>query len=146
MRTSPAMLLKSVSCLEDEPIDPAMLGYFHALSQDEAHGAILGLFRSLAEEGQVTRAFIARRLNKSPEQVTRWLSAPGNWTLDTFTNLALAMGHKPTLGTEAIRGLRQANEHHPAVSRIKRDKTGPRETSPPAATEGSASLGKLVLV
>ena len=140
------MLLKSVSSLEDEPIDPTMLGYFHAMSQDEAHGAILGLFQSLAEEGHVTRAFIARRLNKSPEQVTRWLSAPGNWTLDTYTNLALAMGHKPTPGTQAIRGLRQSNDHHPAASRVKRDKTGSKEALPSAATGGSASMGQLVLV
>jgi len=32
-------------------------------------------------------------MNKKPEQVTRLLAAPGNWTLDTLSDLLLAIGN-----------------------------------------------------
>ena len=120
MTTSPKTLLKSISSLEDEQISPAMLGYFHATAQDEAHGVILRLFRERAEENSINRAFIARRLGKGPEQITRWLGAPGNWRLDTFTNLALALGHKPTFGSQSLSEIRQGNDYHPATARLRR--------------------------
>jgi DNA-binding phage protein len=42
-----------------------------------------------------TKAELARRLNKRPEQITRWLSAPGNLEIDTVSNLLSAMGVNP---------------------------------------------------
>jgi hypothetical protein len=105
------------SSLEDAPIDPVTLGYFHGLAQDEAHETVLALFLEMAKTDSVTRAFLARRLDKSPEQITRWLAAPGNWTLDTFANLLLAMGHRPKFGAERLSDMRQSNDYHPAVAR-----------------------------
>jgi DNA-binding phage protein len=102
--------LNSASYLEDAELSPAILGYFHAMSQDEAHDLILELFDRLSREKNITKAFIARRLHKQPEQVTRWLSAPGNWTMDTFTNLAVALGHKPKLGLESLEAVSQNND------------------------------------
>jgi hypothetical protein len=34
-----------------------------------------------------TQAALARRIGSRPEIVNRWLSSPGNWTLDTISNL-----------------------------------------------------------
>ncbi len=116
MTISPQMSWKSASSLEDISLDPATLGYFHGLAQSEAHAIVLSLFQSLSGDKKITRAFIARRLDKSPEQVTRWLSAPGNWTLDTLTNLLLAMGHRPKFSVEKLSDIRQSNYHHHAVS------------------------------
>jgi DNA-binding phage protein len=108
------------SCLEDAQLDPAIMGYFHGLSQDEAHELVMEIFLKMAQTDNITRAFLARRLGKSPEQITRWLSAPGNWTLDTFTNLLLAMGYRPTFGAERLSDMRQSNDHHPEAGRISR--------------------------
>jgi hypothetical protein len=39
----------------------------------------------------VSQADLARRLGKKPEVVCRWLGAPGNWTLDTISDLLFAI-------------------------------------------------------
>ncbi len=120
MTTSPKESWKLASCLEDEKLDPVTLGYFQGLAQNEAHETVLELFLKMAVSDKLTRAFIARRLGKSPEQITRWLSAPGNWTLDTLTNLLLAMGHRPKFAVERLSEMRQSNQHHPAVQKAIR--------------------------
>jgi ribosome-binding protein aMBF1 (putative translation factor) len=39
----------------------------------------------------LSKAEIAKRLKKRPEQITRWLSSPCNLELDTLSDLALAL-------------------------------------------------------
>jgi len=39
------------------------------------------------ENPEFTQAALARRIDKRPEQVNRWLSSPGNWTIDTISDL-----------------------------------------------------------
>lgn len=49
------------------------------------------LLRRRAADPSLTQAEIARRLGKRPEQITRLLSGPGNWTLETLSDLFLAI-------------------------------------------------------
>lgn len=82
--------------------DPSQLsrkqvGYYRARLRNRVHQLVLGQFLKLQANG-LTRAEIARRLRKRPEVITRLLGAPGNWTLDTLSDLLLGMGHEPTLG------------------------------------------------
>lgn len=90
-----------------------MIGYFQGSTKDNAHEEILRIFLESSERDGVTRAFIARRIGKTPEQITRWLGAPGNWTLDTLTNLAIAMGYRPRVTLERLSDIRQSNQSHP---------------------------------
>ncbi len=113
MITSLKTSWRSVSSLEDKPIPPAMLGYFQGSTKDSAHEEILKVFLESSEKDGMTRAFIARRIGKTPEQITRWLGAPGNWTLDTLTNLAIAMGYRPRIALERLSEMRQSNQYHP---------------------------------
>lgn len=134
MTTSLSEQLKSVVSLEDGPIPPGVLGYFDGASKDEAFDLILSLFQRLAKEKGITRAFLARRTGKSPEQITRLLSAPGNWTLETYTQLALAMGHKPKHALEPLADLQRSNEHSERVAHA---------ASIEAATRAAAMGGRL---
>ena len=113
MNTSREMSLKSAIFLDDTPLTDAQVGYFKAMAQSEAHERILSLFLRMAKEKGINRAFLARKLRKKPEQITRWLSAPGNWTLDTYSILAAALGHKASLDTQSLDSLRNTNECHP---------------------------------
>lgn len=69
------------------------LGYFQGRLRNKLFSELLGLFFRKKEQGY-TRADLARRLGRRPEQVTRWLAGPGNLKIDTLSDLLLAMGHE----------------------------------------------------
>lgn len=70
-----------------EKIPPGVLGYIHARARNQLHELVLREFR----RSGLSKAVLASRLDKEPSQITRWLGAPGNWTLDTVSNLLLAI-------------------------------------------------------
>lgn len=67
------------------------LGYLRAQFKNRLHQLVIAEFEK-KEEGGFTKAELARRIHKKPEQITRLLGAPGNWTLDTVSDLLLGMG------------------------------------------------------
>ena len=48
----------------------------------------------LMDEAGVSRAELARRLGTSPAYITQVLRADGNFTLETMTRFAMALGHQ----------------------------------------------------
>jgi hypothetical protein len=79
--------------LEQEPIPPEKIAYLEARTRLRLHDFILRRLR-IAEDGpdKLDRAKIARRLKLSRARVSQQLGAPGNWTVDSATRLAAAMG------------------------------------------------------
>lgn len=65
--------------------------YFRGRQKNRVYEAVFKRFTQLADDDALTRAEIARKLKKRPEQITRLLSGPGNWELDTISDLLLAM-------------------------------------------------------
>jgi len=84
------------------PIPPEKLGYFRGRFSNKLHELILELFDELERAGKITRASLARRIGKAPEQITRWLGAPGNLTVETVSDLFLGMGYEPAVSAEAL--------------------------------------------
>jgi len=85
--------------LSGDRIPEQKLGYFRARLSNRMHDLILSTFLELEKRKDVSRADIARRLNREPAQISRWLGAPGNWTLDTVSDLLLSMGHEPMVSS-----------------------------------------------
>lgn len=112
MTTSAETPLKSAISREEEKLSAFELGYFSERAKNNAHAKVLDLFFRLSKEEGVNKAFLARRLGKKPEQITRWLAAPGNWTLDTLSNLLVAMGYEPTFDVRELKTLRNSNHSH----------------------------------
>jgi hypothetical protein len=71
----------------DERIPLGTLGYFRARNRYRIHDVVLKAF---AKSG-ISQATLARRLGKKPDVICRWLGAPGNWTLDTVSDLLFAI-------------------------------------------------------
>jgi DNA-binding phage protein len=89
MTTSQNSILSEV--VQAERISEGTFAYFQERLQNELHNVILEEFSRLENTGEMTRAKLARRIGRAPEQVTRWLGVGGNWTVDTISRLVTAM-------------------------------------------------------
>jgi hypothetical protein len=78
--------------LVGEEIPIGKLAYFRARLRNALHDAVLKAFDQQRRESNLTKTVLARRIHRSPAQVTRWLSNPQNWTLDTISDLLVALG------------------------------------------------------
>lgn len=75
-----------------EKIELENLAYYRERNRNKVYAAVVALFSRLVETQNITKREIAYRLSKEPAQITRWFSGPSNWTLDTVSDLLLAMG------------------------------------------------------
>jgi hypothetical protein len=78
--------------LKQAPMPHRAIVFFRERLKSIIHEQVFRAFRRLEDEGQITKRDIARRLDKDPATVTRLLGAPGNWTLETVSDLLLSMG------------------------------------------------------
>ena len=65
--------------------------YFRQRFKNRIFQSALAYFVELAKERNLTKKDIANLLDKDPAQITRWFAGPNNWTLDTISDLLLAM-------------------------------------------------------
>ena len=85
--------------LTNEPIPIGKLAYFRERFRDRLYELIIEEFLKQEEATGLTRADVARRIHRRPEQITRWFGTPGNWTLETVSDLLLAISKaEPTVG------------------------------------------------
>ncbi|WP_157790676.1 hypothetical protein [Agrobacterium albertimagni] len=71
----------------DSEISRRAIAYASESARQELYDLVV---RNCVESG-VTKATLAKRLNKDPAQVSRLLGAPGNWTIDTVAELLFAI-------------------------------------------------------
>jgi len=93
MTTPPTSLLSEPAGAERVPL--GTLAYFRARSRGRVYDLVVGEF----VRSGLSQADLARRLGKGPDVICRWLGSPGNWSLDTVSDLLFAIsGAEPTLG------------------------------------------------
>jgi hypothetical protein len=111
MNTSQPMPLIT-GLLSDDPLDAVHLGYLRARAQNRAHDCVLQVFLDEAQSRGINKAYIARRLGKRPEVIGRWLTAPGNWVLDTLAELLGSMGYEIEFRARSLRSSALPNRIH----------------------------------
>lgn len=84
--------MNNINILTGNKITPRDIFYFRQRQKSKVFHSVLASFVELAKSKGLTKKELAKRLNKDPAQLTRWFSGPGNWTLDTISDLLLAMG------------------------------------------------------
>jgi hypothetical protein len=66
--------------------------YFQDRLQNRLYNLVINnLIETQSQTPQFTQSNLSERISKRPEQVSRWLSSPGNWTLDTVSDLLLGI-------------------------------------------------------
>jgi hypothetical protein len=111
-------------------------GYFRESFRASVNDQLIEIFDSFRAAGG-TKKEIADKIDKRPEQVTRWLTSPSNLELDTISDLALAMGYMPRLQFDGIgQTFIRSNAHPSEVSyQIQWNPTGYMKTKPEVQTE-----------
>lgn len=120
---------------DNADIGPAVSAYFRTRLKLRIQEKLLNIFLDEKERG-LTKAEIARRLGKKPEQITRWLTAPGNLSLDTISDLLLAMNQELLAQTKTISLVLTDNRFH-ELSKI-RNRSNVTSGSRPLVTVSSS--------
>ena len=91
--------------LDGDEIPLGTLSYFRERFRDRLYDLVMEEFLKQDAETGLTRAEVARRIGRRPEQITRWFGAPGNWTLETVSDLLLAVaGAEPDVDLLPLEG------------------------------------------
>jgi hypothetical protein len=76
---------------DGSPIPAGKIAYFEARLRNDLYNFVIGKFLEKEKRGEITKAKLARRIGYDPAQLSRVLGAPGNWTLNTISNLLLGI-------------------------------------------------------
>lgn len=79
------------SYLVGEKIPKSEIAYFRERQKNKVFAEVMAFFEKMAIDHNLSKKDLASALGKDPAQITRWLSGPSNWTLDTVSDLLLAM-------------------------------------------------------
>lgn len=96
----------------NQAIPLGKLAYLRERTRNRLYDFIVSRFIERSKDG-FTKADLARRIGKKPEVVTRLLGAPGNWTIDTLSDLLAGIGAEE-LEPQSISLLGRAPRNHSA--------------------------------
>lgn len=123
-----------------EPLSPAHFGYFRERVRLAFWEYVVLTFMEQANSSNLTKAELARRIGRRPEQVGRWLAAPTNWTLDTATDLLLGMGIELMPSGRSLMERPAVNYVH-AFDGLRLGRDQPAADGVTSTASGSGNLG-----
>lgn len=103
----------------DEAISTTELAYYSHRLQARMFDALVAAFADEVNAGRTSRAALAKRINASPSQITRWFSHPSNLQLSTIGALLLGMGAELDPVVTFIRDRADSNYAHPLIDALE---------------------------
>ncbi len=140
MSTSQAQFLSEILDLDNHnEISLNKMAYFRERLRNRLHQVVLSRFLTLEDSRGFTKADLAHRIGKEPAQVTRWLNAPGNWTLDTVSDLLVGMASELDFTAAFLREKADMDvQKHHGPSESLASMTSPSLHAQPTSTSGLA--------
>ena len=90
--------------------------FYRRRQQTRVFAEMAALFAEEAAKGNISKKELAEILDKDPAQITRWLSEPRNFELDTISDILLAMGAEMDHSVVRFADRPKANFAHPALA------------------------------
>jgi plasmid maintenance system antidote protein VapI len=116
-----------------ESLSPATRAYFRQRQRNRLHNLVLNKFIEASKKDGLTRAKLARRMGRAPAVVTRLLQSPGNWRLDTLSDMLLAIAGEEIEAVSISPLSRPKRSHDPSQYDIaKKLETLQKNTPKPA--------------
>jgi len=92
-------LVKQISTAihDNERIPEECIAYIEQRTIDEFYDFVMTEFKASKESVGLTKAMLAKRIGRGPEQVNRLLADPGNWTIHIVARLLLGIAGKEAI-------------------------------------------------
>jgi len=100
------------------PISRRDRAYYRRRQQNRIHAALAEFFAEEAAAGRITKKQLADLLEKSPAQITRWLTEPSNYESDTISDLLLGMGAEMDHRIVRFSDRAKQNYLHPLAAKV----------------------------
>lgn len=104
----------------NEPVSKRDIHYYRRRQRNRVFAALTAFFTEESERDGITKRRIAERLGKDPAQITRWLSEPSNLTLDTISDLLMALHAEMDYRVTCFEEQPKSNIMHDMVARALR--------------------------
>jgi hypothetical protein len=140
---------QSTASTSENEISKHEQSYYQQRFRNRAFEEVLAFFAHRAEQENLTKRLLAKRLGKDPSQITRWFSGPSNWTLDTISDLLLAMRAELEVRVRPFEEITRHNYEHPLTrepaARVLGTKVPGRAVINPTQRRVSHAGGAVVL-
>jgi len=87
--------------------------FFQQRQRNRLYEAVVKIVEDAARLDGVRKKDIADRINSNPSQVSRWLSGPSNWTIDSISDVLWAVGGELDFNFVRFANRAKQNRSHP---------------------------------
>jgi hypothetical protein len=136
---------------KDDHISKRDIFYYRQRNKNRIFADICAFYdKEASKNGDISRRLIAKKLRCNPSQITRWLSAPSNLTLDTISDLLLPLQAEMTYRIVRFADRPKVNFIHPFIAELSDETRDNRnelafdnETRRPPATSSSPNRSEV---